>query len=293
MWWFWPLILLVVSLAIGFISPISGLGGGVLFTSILSAFFPFSIDFIRGTGLVVPLTTALSSAPYLTRKGMANLKIAAPLAVVSLIFSVFGSVSGLYISDYIPEGKYYIRLALGLIIFVIFLVMVTSERVEFPEVDHVDILSRKLGLEGCYYESNLGRVVEYKATNLFRAIPAFAAVGFIAGMFGLGAGWANVPVLNLIMGLPIKVATSTSMVIITLNDSAAVWVYLSRGAILPLLTLPSIVGITVGARIGARVAVRAKPKFVKYVVMGILLFAAISTILKGVSGLGWVGGLHG
>ena len=37
------------------------------------------------------------------------------------------------------------------------------------------------------------------------ALPAFAAIGFIAGMFGLGAGWANVPVLNLIMGAPIKV----------------------------------------------------------------------------------------
>ncbi len=293
-WWLWPLALLIVSLGIGFISPISGLGGGVLFTSVLSAFFPFSIDFIRGTGLVVPLTTALSSAPYLTERGMANLRIAAPLATVSLVFSVFGSVAGLYVSDSFPTGKYYIRIALGLVILMIFFVMVKSERVEFPEVEFIDSISRKLGLEGKYYESNVGRVVEYRATNLLKAIPAFAAVGFIAGMFGLGAGWANVPVLNLVMGLPIKVATSTSMIIITLNDSTAVWVYLSRGAVLPILALPSIIGITVGARIGARVAVKAKPKSVRYAVMAILLFAAISTIIKGLSGLNLIpGGLYG
>ena len=31
----------------------------------------------------------------------------------------------------------------------------------------------------------------------------FAGIGFMAGMFGLGAGWANVPVLNLVMGAPL------------------------------------------------------------------------------------------
>ena len=31
----------------------------------------------------------------------------------------------------------------------------------------------------------------------------------MAGMFGLGAGWANVPVLNLLMGVPLKVSVGT------------------------------------------------------------------------------------
>lgn len=285
-WWFWPLVLFLVSLVIGFISPISGLGGGVIFTSILSAFFPFSIDFIRGTGLVVPLTTALSSAPYFVKKGLANLKIASPLAVVSLVFSVIGSIVGLYISDNFPLGKYYIRVALGLVILFIFIAIAISKQVEFPKVKKVDSISQKLGLGGKWFEPSLNKVVEYRTTNLLKAIPVFAAVGFVAGMFGLGAGWANVPVLNLVMGAPIKVATATSMVIITLNDSTAAWVYLSKGAILPILTVPSVIGITIGARIGARVAVKTKPKSVRYVVMAILLIAAISTILKGLSGLG-------
>ena len=69
-------------------------------------------------------------------------------------------------------------------------------------------------------------------------------MGFIAGMFGLGAGWANVPVLNLIMGAPIKVAVSTSMAIITVNDAAAAWIYMAKGAILPLIVVPSVVGIS-------------------------------------------------
>ena len=179
---------------------------------------------------------------------------------------------------------------LGIVLFIIFAVMATSKRVEFPEVERQDALSRKLGIIGAWYEPSLEKVVEYRTKNMPIAIPAFAMVGFIAGMFGLGAGWANVPVLNLIMGAPIKVATSTSMLIITVNDAAAAWVYLAKGAVLPVIVIPSVIGITIGARIGAKLAVRAKPKFVRYLVMGIMLMSAILDIWKGLSGLGYVPG---
>ncbi len=289
-WWFWPLVLFLFTLVIGIIAPISGVGGGVLFVPLTTAFFPFNVDFIRGAGLIMALTSSLSSAPQLTKKGLANLRIMAPIVIVSTITSIIGGVVGLWISNAFPEGKHYITIALGVILFVIFVVMATSKRVEFPEVEKQDKLSEKLGIRGAWYEPSLDKVVEYKITNLPIAIPAFAAVGFIAGMFGLGAGWANVPVLNLIMGAPIKVATSTSMLIITVNDAAAAWVYLAKGAVLPVIVVPSVVGITIGARIGAKLAVRAKPKFVRYLVMGIMLLSAVLDIWKGLAGLGYVGG---
>ncbi len=285
-WWFWPVVLFLFTLIIGIIAPISGVGGGVLFVPLTTAFFPFSVDFIRGTGLIMALTSALSSAPQLTKRGLANLKILAPVVVVSMVTSVIGGVVGLWVTNTFPTGKYYVTIALGVILFIIFIVMGKSKRVEFPEVEKVDSLSQKLGIEGMWFEPSLDRVVEYKTTNLPVALPAFAAVGFIAGMFGLGAGWANVPVLNLIMGAPIKVATSTSMLIITVNDAAAAWVYLANGAILPVIVVPSVIGITIGARIGAKIAVKAKPKFVRYLVMGIMLMAAILDIIKGLGGLG-------
>ncbi len=289
-WWFWPLVLFLFTLVIGIIAPISGVGGGVLFVPLTTAFFPFNVDFIRGAGLIMALTSSLSSAPQLTKKGLANLRIMAPIVIVSTITSIIGGVVGLWISNAFPEGKHYITIALGVVLFVIFVVMATSKRVEFPEVEKQDKLSEKLGISGAWYEPSLDKVVEYKITNLPIAIPAFAAVGFIAGMFGLGAGWANVPVLNLIMGAPIKVATSTSMLIITVNDAAAAWVYLAKGAVLPVIVVPSVVGITIGARIGAKLAVKAKPKFVRYLVMGIMLLSAVIDIWKGLAGLGYVSG---
>jgi len=284
-WWIWPIILFVFTFIIGLVAPMSGVGGGVLFVPLSTAFFPFSVDFIRGAGLIMALTSALASSPELIRKGLANVKIMAPVVCVSMVTSIIGGIVGLWITNAFPSGKYYIIIALGAVLFIIFIVMLTSKRVEFPEVKEQDSLSKALGLTGSWFEPSLNKIVEYKTTRLLVGIFFFSLVGFIAGMFGLGAGWANVPVLNLLMGAPIKVATSTSMAIISVNDAAAAWIYISKGAVLPLIVIPSVLGISIGARIGAKLAVKAKPVFVKYLVMSVMLLAAILNIIKGLKGL--------
>jgi len=284
--WVWPLILFLFTFTIGIIAPMAGVGGGVLFVPIAAAVFPFSVDFVRGTGLIMALTSALSSAPQFIKKGLANMKVMSPIVIVSIITSVIGGIVGLWITSTFPSGKYYITMVLGIVLFLIFLVMMFSKRVEYPEVKTVDSLSQALALTGVWYEPSLGKAVEYKITNLPIGMFCFALVGFIAGMFGLGAGWANVPVLNLVMGAPIKVAVSTSMAIITVNDAAAAWIYLAKGAILPLIVVPSVMGISIGARIGARIAVKTKPVIIKYLVLAIMLFAALLDVFKALHGLG-------
>ena len=285
-WWAWPIIMLVFTFAIGLIAPISGVGGGVLFVPLATAFFPFNVDFVRGIGLIMALSGALSSSPHLVRAGLANLRMMAPVVMVSMLTSILGGAAGLWITSGFPGGEHYVTIALGVLLFVVFAVMATSKHAEFPDVQQQGPLSHGLGLQGQWYEPSLDQVVEYKVTKLRYGLPAFAVVGFVAGMFGLGAGWASVPVLNLIMGAPIKIATSTSTLIIAVNAAAPGWVYLANGAVLPLLVIPSIVGITLGAKLGCRIAVKAKPRAVRYLVMGIMLLSAVLDILKGLGGLG-------
>ena len=282
----WIGILFVFTFVIGLIAPIGGVGGGVLFVPLATAFFPFSVDFIRGAGLIMSLTSALSSAPQLINKGLANVKILPPIVIVSTITSIIGSVVGLWITNVFPLGEAYFTLSLGVILLFIFIVMVTSKRVEYPVVGRIDAFSKKLGLKGAWYEPSLNNIIEYETTNLPLGMITFSAVGFIAGMFGLGAGWASVPVLNLIMGVPIKASVATSMAIIAVNSAAASWVYIAKGAMLPLICIPSVLGITIGARIGAKLVEKAKPLFIKYLVLGIMIFAAILDILKGLRGMG-------
>lgn len=282
----WSAILFLFTMIIGVISPVSGVGGGSLFVPLSAVIFPFHIDFIRGAGLVMAVTAAFSSVPYLIKKGLANIKVFVVIAPIMIVTSVIGSVIGLRITNALPEGKYYIELMLGITILIVFAIMMVSKKLEFPNVgeDDVDSWSKRLQIGGAWFEPNLGRIVDYKVKNLPKALGMFAIIGLVAGMFGLGAGWANVPVLNILMGMPIKAAAATSMLIIT-AISPAIGTYLSKGAILPYIVVPAILGIMIGARVGAKVAEIIKPVFVKWIVVGILFVTGLLNVIKGLQGL--------
>jgi hypothetical protein len=286
LWVKWVILLFLFAFAIGIIGPLSGVGGGVIFVGLGMAVLPFHVDFMRGAGLVAALTTSLNSAPYFTKKGLANMRVVAPLVAVSTVFSVFGGVVGLWVSNAFPEGSYYVKISLGVVLLILLAALARSKNVEYPQVKKNDKLAELLEIRGMWYEPTLNKLVDYKATNLPLAMIAFSGVGFIAGMFGLGAGWANVPILNLIMGIPLKVSVATSMLILAINDSASLWVYVSHGAVLPIIIVPVIMGIGVGSRIGSRLAARTRPKIIKRIVIALIALSGVVNIIQGLVGMG-------
>ena len=50
---------------------------------------------------------------------------------------------------------------------------------------------------------------------------------------------------------------------------------------IPLIVVPSIVGVMLGSRIGVRILKVAKPTFIRWVVIGVLAFAGLRAISKG------------
>ena len=96
-WWFWPIILLVITFVMGILAVLGGIGGGVLFVPIISGFFPFHLDFVRGTGLMVALTGALAAGPSLLKMNLASLRLAMPAALIASISAIFGAMVGLAI----------------------------------------------------------------------------------------------------------------------------------------------------------------------------------------------------
>ena len=123
-----------------------------------------------------------------------------------------------------------------------------------------------------------GSRVRWEVRRLVPALLLFVGVGAIGGMLGVGAGWANVPVLVSVMGLPVKMAAATSGLIILANSSAASWVYLQRGAIDPLIVVPAVSGMIVGTKIGARLLGRASPGAVRALIVVLLSLAGVRTL---------------
>lgn len=274
-WWLWPIVLFAATFAMGIVAVLAGVGGGVLFVPIVSAFFPFHLDFVRAAGLLIALTSALSAAPTLLSNGLANLRLAMPLALVGSITSIVGAVVGLALPTQTVQA------ALGLAILAIALVMWRSGRSEHPHVARPDALGRALGMHGVYHDPALGREVCWQVHRTPAGLVAFGAIGVLAGLFGLGAGWANVPALNLLMGAPLKLSVGTSGLILSVVDTSAAWVYLNRGAVLPIVVVPSLIGVMLGARLGAQLLPRTPAYMVKRIVLAVLVLAGARALLRG------------
>jgi uncharacterized protein len=247
-WWLWPIALFAVTFAIGIVAVLAGVGGGVLFVPIVGALFPFHLDFVRAAGL--------------------------PLALAGSVTSIAGALIGLAL----PTDA--MQLALGITILAIALLMWRSRGSDRP-VETEDPLAAALRMNGVYHDAALGRDIEWRVRRTPAAFVVFAGIGLLAGMFGLGAGWANVPAFNLLMGAPLKLAVGSSGLLLSVVDTSAAWIYLNRGAVLPIIVAPSIIGVMLGAKVGARLLRKARPELVRRTVIALLLVAGARALLKG------------
>ncbi|MBI5042360.1 MAG: sulfite exporter TauE/SafE family protein [Nitrospirae bacterium] len=274
-WWVWPLVLFVVTFVLGIVAVLGGVGGGVLFVPIISGFFPFHLDFVRGAGLLVALAGALAAGPGLLKKGMAYLRLALPVALIASACAIVGAILGLALPTNV------IQISLGITILGIVAIMIIARKSDYPDVKEADALSSALRITGIYYEPSTGEEVNWKIHRTPLGLALFVIIGIMAGMFGLGAGWANVPVLNLVMGAPLKVSVATSKFLLSITDTSAAWIYVNSGAVLPVIVVPSIIGIMLGSMVGVKILSKAKPASVRYIVIVLLLFAGTRALLKG------------
>jgi uncharacterized membrane protein YfcA len=274
-WWKMPLILLVFTFIMGIFAVLGGVGGGVLYVPLVGGFFPFHLDFVRGTGLLVALAGALAAGPGLLRSGMANLRLALPVGLIASAMAIVGAMVGLALPQNITQ------IALGATILGICAIMLMAKKSEIPDVQKPDALSQALQISGVFYEPSMGKNIEWKLHRTPQGLFMFIFIGFVAGMFGLGAGWANVPVFNLLMGAPIKVSAATSKFLLSITDTSAAWIYMNKGCVIPQIVVPSVVGIMLGSFVGVRVMKVVKPTFIRWMVIAILAFAGIKALTKG------------
>lgn len=269
------------------VAVLAGIGGGLIFTSLMMGFTGINSYIIRGTGLLVATSGSVVAAHKFLDRGLANIRIVLFAGAPYTAFAVLGALMARHVSNTMGEtGEALIRLSLGIIVLLVALLIVSRGKgVQNPEVKSVDRLSKKLGLGMAYWEESQDRVVDYQVSRSPVAILLFCGIGLLSGLFGIGAGWAMIPTLNLVMLLPLKVASASSSVLIGAGDTAAVWQYMKGGALFPLFAAPCLIGSILGAIIGSRIMVRVRAGVVRWLVIVIMFAAGARLILVGISRL--------
>ena len=285
----------LLSFAIAIIAVLAGIGGGVIYTPLMLAFTPVDSLIIRGTGLIVAMFSGLVSTGPFMKSGLGNLKLSIFCCCSYGIGGFIGAQGAIWVADRMGmSGEGIIRVILAGIVLTIALYFLWGGRkTEWPEVKKVDRFTQWLGLRQPYHEKSLGQVVDYKVNRAALGLLTMCAVGLISGFFGMGAGWAIVPSINLVMGVPLKVAAASSGIIIGMGDCMTVWPYLLVGAIIPLFAAPWLVGQILGGIVGAHVLIRVRSRSIRYILIGIMIFSSFGLVTNGLTKLGYISATSG
>lgn len=279
--WFWPLLLFLFCLVLGILAVLAGVGGGVLYVPLVDALFPFHLDFVRGTGLLIALAGSLSTAPQLLRRRLTSLHLTVPAALMVSVGAILGARLGLAIPRYLVE------ILLGVTVIMVAILMFKRGRGDEGDEEHpYGPVAQWFRMTGSYLEASTGEQVEWHAWRVRYALPAAFGIGVLGGMFGVGSGWANVPMFNLLMGIPLKIATASSVFMISIGSVSAAWIYWHKGSILAFMAAPSILGLMLGSQIGARLLDRAKPQVIRRIVLVVLAFAGLRSLIHGLMSVG-------
>jgi uncharacterized membrane protein YfcA len=283
----WLLAFFLISFAIAMVAVIAGIGGGVIFTPVMMAFTPVNSVVIRATGLIVAMFSGLISTGIFMKKNLGNFKLCITLTVSQGLGALFGAQFAILAANSFGDaGEGIIRIILGIILVAVAVYFfVGGKKLEWPNIQKVDAITKWMRLEHTYYEESDNKVYSYKITRIILGLVLVFGVGFLGGFFGMGAGWAITPVQNLALGVPLKVAAASSGIILGMVDCVAVWPYMLAGGILPLFVLPWLSGQVVGGYLGAIAMVKARVAVVRFILIGIMVFTSFGLVTDGLAKL--------
>lgn len=269
-----PLVVLPVSAVAGFVGAMAGMGGGVVLIPVLTA---LGLDIKRAiaVSIVSVIATSSGSASAYVRDHITNLRVGMFLE----LFTMLGAMAGAAITLSATERPLFV--VFGAVLLLSWGALWMRRHETWTPVAHQDRFSRWLGLEGRYHDQAAGRTIEYRATRAWLGGPLMFGAGVIAGLLGIGAGALKVLIHDLVMGLPPKVSTTTSNLIIGVTALSGASVYLAAGLVDPGLAAPVILGVTAGAFAGTRLLVRLTNERVRQIFLYVLALLGVEMIVRG------------
>jgi uncharacterized membrane protein YfcA len=267
----------------GVFGSLLGLGGGVLLVPLLTLGFGLPLREAVGVSLISVIVTSSAAAGVYLERHVANLRLGMTLE----LFTAIGALVGGSIAFLLDEQLLSLLFG-GLLLYV----AATMARAGFRKVPEATTdtadpdrhqapdpdpgpLDAPTTLERL---SGPG----YRIRNLGLGMAGAGAAGLVSALLGIGGGIIKVPVMNLAMGVPFRVATATSNMMIGITAAASAIIYLIRGGIDPYVAGPTAIGVFLGATVGSRLSHRVDLRLLRLLFVVVLIWLAIEMIGRGV-----------
>lgn len=247
-----------------------GLGGGVFLVPIFTLFFGIDPKIAVGASAVVVVTNSVVGSAVHLRSRFTNLRLAMLLQVMTATGAILGAMYG------VGADPRVIYVVFGLVL------LYAAVSMSIPRSNrNVSLGVDRLRLGAAYHDPATGGMVAYVPKRVGPGVGISAGAGVLSGMLGVGGGVVMVPVMNLLMGVPVKAAVGTSAFMVGITQVAPSFVYYANGKIDPRVVVPAVVGVFLGGQIGARLTRKLRAQRLSAVFAVVLGYLGISMVLRG------------
>jgi uncharacterized membrane protein YfcA len=275
------LLMVASGAAAGVFGSLLGLGGGILIVPLLTLGFGLPLREAVGVSLVCVIMTSSAAAGVYLERHVANLRLGMTLE----LFTAIGALVGGSIAFLLDER--FLSFLFAVLLFYVAFTMArarTSATAAAPLEADLDVdpapdldpapptVLDQLSGEG------------YKVRNLGRGVVGATGAGVASALLGIGGGIIKVPLMNLSMGVPLRVATATSNMMIGITAAASAVIYLLRGGIDPYVAGPTAIGVFIGATVGSRLAHRVDVRYLRFLFVIVLAYTAFQMLLRAIQG---------
>ena len=237
-----------LALLIGLSLGVLGGGGSILTIPVLHHVMGYSMrNAVPMSLVVVGITSAVGAVGH-WRQGFVRLRTAVSLGIPAILGAALGADLG-------PRVRDDIRLTVFAVVMLsAAFTMYRGTRVRQLTVHPDPTVGRSDGRTVGDSAVNRHLLPSYRLTIL-PSLVGFA-VGLLTGFVGVGGGFLYVPVLSVLVGLPMRHAIGTSLVLIILSCAAGMARYLGNPAVLrldwdvlALFTGIALIGVVIGSRL--------------------------------------------
>jgi uncharacterized protein len=263
------------SLLAGVVGSLTGLGGGIIITPLLTLLLGVDIHYAIGAALVSVIATSSGAAAAYVKEGLSNIRI----GMFMEIFTTTGAVFGASLALHAPTSA--IAVIFGLVL--IYSAAMSLRAHDVTEgAGKPDAVARTLELDSSY-PTSFG-LKGYHVHHVAIGSAVMLGAGILSGLLGIGSGALKVIALDEAMRIPFKVSTTTSNFMIGVTAAASVGLYLKHGYIDPGLGMPVMLGVLAGAFLGARLLPRMKTSVLRHAFSAVIAILALEMIYHGLTG---------
>ena len=245
--------------AAGLFGSLLGLGGGVLIVPLLTLGFGLPLREAVGVSLVAVIMTSSAAAGVYLERHVANLRLGMSLELFTATGALVGGSIAFLLDEQVLEALFAVLLRLR------------------GDLDAPPPRRASDADDRATPPRATTRSATWRSASSARRSPASSP-----RCSGIGGGIVKVPLMHLGMGVPLRVATATSNLMIGITAAASAVIYLIHGGIDPYVAGPTAIGVFLGANLGSRVAPRIDLRYLRALFVVVLLYTAAQMFLKAI-----------